>query len=81
MFLKARGVLVSFYLTLKKKFQDLSIYPKTGLGVITITLKAGGRKRPWVRVVKIMGPVLGFPKCEQYLIRLCFTAGPEGKVL
>lgn len=41
----------------------------------------GGRKSPWNRVVKIMGPVLVFPKCEQCLIRVCFTARPEGKVL
>lgn len=58
-------------------FQDLS---KTGLELIPLTL-AGRRKWPWIRVVKIMGPVLAVPKCEQCLIRLCFTARPEGKVL
>lgn len=58
-------------------FLDLS---KTGLELITLTL-AGGRKCLWIQVVKIMGPVLVVPKCEQYLIRLCFTARPEGKVL
>lgn len=40
-----------------------------------------GRKSLWNRVVKIMGPVLVFLKCEQCLIMFCFTARPEGKVL
>lgn len=61
-------------------FQHRSINSKTGLELITLTL-AGGRKWPWIQVVKIMGPVPMVPKCEQYLIRLCFTARAEGKVL
>lgn len=31
--------------------------------------------------MKVIGPVPMVPKCEQYLIRLCFTARAEGKVL
>lgn len=71
------GRCAAIVLLIIRIFQDLS---KTSLELITITF-AGERKRPWIWVVKIMGPVLAVPKCEQYLIRLCFTTRPEGKVL
>lgn len=71
------GRCAAIVLLIIRIFQDLS---KTSLELITITF-AGERKWPWIWVVKIMGPVLAVPKCEQYLIRLRFTTRPEGKVL